>query len=54
MTEICKYRVINVYEKSYKKWFITGGNRYQYIDLAEKEKKKFKNEARMIHNKFLG
>ena len=53
MTDILKYCVITVYKKSYNKQFITGKNKYWYIDLAEKENKKFKVEAIMIDNKVL-
>ena len=54
MADICKYRVITVYKKSYNKWFITIKNKYWSIDLAEKENKKFKVGARIIDNKVLG
>ena len=54
MTDICKYRVITVYEKLYNKWFITGENKYWSIDLAKNEKKPLKVEARMIDKKVLG
>ena len=54
MTDILKYCVITVYKKSYNKQFITGKNKYWYIDLAEKENKNFKVEAIMIDNKVLG
>ena len=54
MTDICKCRVITVYEESYIKWFITSENKYWSIDLEKNEKKNFKVEARMIDNNFLG
>ena len=54
MADICKYRVITVYKKSYNKWFINVKKKYWYIDLAKNEKKNFKVEDRMIDNKVLG
>ena len=54
MTDICKYRVITVYEKLYNKWFITGENKYWSIDLTKNEKKNYKVEDRTIDNKVLG
>ena len=53
MTDICKCRVITVYEKSYNKWFITGENKCWLIDLTKNKTKEFKVEARIIDNKVL-
>ena len=54
MTDICKCRIITMYNKSYNKWFITGEKNYWYIDLEKNENKNFKVGARIIDNKVLG
>ena len=33
MTDIRKYRVINMYKKSYNKWFINGEKKYWSVDM---------------------
>ena len=52
MTDICRYHVITVYEKSYNKCFITRENKYRSIDMENNEKNKFKVEPRMMDKKF--
>eukprot|EP00978_Attheya_sp_CCMP212_P021815 scaffold64143_cov68-Attheya_sp.AAC.3 len=47
-----KYRVLlAVYEKSYNKWFMTGERKRWSPEMAEKDKKKYRFEARMLSNK---
>ena len=49
-----KYRVLAVFEKSYNKWFMTGEKKRWSPEMAEKEKKKYRFEARMLKEDILG
>eukprot|EP00978_Attheya_sp_CCMP212_P038765 scaffold195482_cov45-Attheya_sp.AAC.2 len=49
-----KYRVLAVFEKSYNKWFMTGEKKKWSPEMAEKEKKKYRVEARMLKEDVLG
>ena len=52
--ETFNYRVLTVYDKSYNKWFMTGERKKWSPDLADKEKKKYRFEVRMLNDNILG
>ena len=44
-TTAFKYRVLNIYTKSYYKWFITGEKQHWSPDIREKGKKEIQTSS---------